>query len=74
MSYFGGFWQGLITSCGKHGMDMMAFRETEGCHARVDKHMSWNGKCCGLELFCCHFLVSFVRVWGRAFGIRNPLP
>ena len=53
ISYFLGFF--LVRAdykLGKHGMDMMAFRESEGCHARVDKHMSWNGKCCGLEFFC----------------------
>ena len=22
------------------------------CHARVDKHISWNGRCCGLESSC----------------------
>ena len=53
---------------------MMAFRESEGCNARVDKHVSWNGKCCGLESSCSHFLVSFVTVWRRAVGIRKSTP
>ena len=31
---------------------MMASGESEGCLGPVDKHMSWNGKWCGVESFC----------------------
>ena len=31
---------------------MMAFQESEGCHARVDKHVTQNGGCRGLESSC----------------------
>ena len=34
----------------------MAFRESEGCHARVDKHMSWKGKTGGSNLYVLLFL------------------
>ena len=40
----------------------MAFQKSAGCHDRVDKRMSWNGKGCGLSL---PFQI-------KKFGLRNP--
>ena len=37
MLILGGFLVRVDDKLGKNGMDMMAFKESEGCHARVDK-------------------------------------
>ena len=37
MLILGGFLVRADDKLGKNGMDMMAFKESEGCHARVDK-------------------------------------
>ena len=49
------FWGVLVRAeykLDKKWIDLMAFKKSKACHARVDKRMSWSGKGYGLESFC----------------------